>query len=210
MADVTLKILKEADTFDLLKLSEAKTILNIPSGDVSLDDNLKWMITANSALISTMTNRIFGRERLVETWRELGSNRIFLTHWPVKESEIEEVKAGSTVLSPTEYVLEERSGKLSVYNGGWIQPVSVTYTGGYDLPDDAHPTLKYATGLLVGKTKKEQASAALTGVRMIAHKEARVMFHNPATGGGASSGTSDSATDKAVESLLYHFIRHWV
>jgi hypothetical protein len=207
MADVTVKVLTPADDFKLMTLAEAKTALGI--NDAASDEQLTWLIEVNSAVVSEMANRVFARQKVRETWREQGTRRCFLTHWPVKEDDIESVTTAG--LANIDWELEEGSGKLSIFSSH-NEPVVVTYTGGFDLPQEAPYALKHCCSLLVGASKSEQASAALTGVRMISHKESRVMFHNPSSGGssGNSGGSVSSQAKETVANLLGHYTRLWV
>ena len=151
---------------------------------------------------------MFAKEKVKETWRCLGSRRVYLTHWPVKEADIQSVTTNGN--ERIDYELEEGSGKLSIFTDR-DEPIIVTYTGGYVCPDEVPDALKQACALIVSTSKAEQAAAALTGVKMIAHKEARVMFHTP-TSGSSTGGTSgaSSNTRQTVEGLLGHYIRHWI
>jgi hypothetical protein len=209
MADVTVKILTPATETDLISLDELKIALGLPSGAGATDPQLEWLIDVGSSTISTLCNRVFAKEKVQETWRDLDSRRAYLTHWPVKEGDIESVTTNG--LDRLDWELEEGSGKLSIFTDRQ-EPIVVTYTGGYVCPDEVPDALKQACALIVSTSKAEQAAAALTGVKMIAHKEARVMFHTPSSGGSSSGGNSgsSSATTKTVEGLLGHYIRHWV
>jgi hypothetical protein len=208
MADVTVKILEPASETDLISLDELKIALGLPTGTGSTDPQLEWLIDVGSSTISTLCNRVFAREKVRETWRCLGSRRVYLTHWPVKEADIESVTTNGA--DRLDYELEEGSGKLSIFTDRQ-EPIVVTYTGGYVCPDEVPDALKQACALIVSTSKAEQAAAALTGVKMIAHKEARVMFHTPTSGSstGGSGGSSSNAA-KTVEGLLGHYIRHWI
>jgi len=208
MADVTVKILEPADETDLISLDELKIALGLPTGAGATDAQLEWLIDVGSSTISTLCNRVFAKEKVKETWRCLGSRRVYLTHWPVKEADIESVTTNG--LDRLDYELEEGSGKLSIFTDR-DEPIIVTYTGGYVCPDEVPDALKQACALIVSTSKAEQAAAALTGVKMIAHKEARVMFHTP-TSGSSTGGTSgaSSNTRQTVEGLLGHYIRHWI
>jgi hypothetical protein len=216
MADITVKVLQQADSYALISLAEAKVYLGISSADTSGDEQLQMLIDMNSATVSELCNRVFAKEKVRETWRCIGpvccpdgSCRIFLTHYPVKEDDIESIDSplGSPVF---DYEIEEESGKLILF-GGCDGEIVVTYTGGYDLPDGAPDSLKQATGLLVRSGRTEAASESLSGVRMIAHKESRIMFHPPSKSGGTStSSSSGSAAQQQVKGLLMSFQRIWV
>jgi hypothetical protein len=215
MADCVIKVLTPATSFSLMTLEEAKIMLGISPADTSSDAQIQELIDQNSAVISALCNRVFAREEVRETWRCLGDHycaatvRVFLTHFPVLEADIQKVEGpNGTVLDPATYELEEGSGKLQVFNG-YSEPLVVTYTGGYDLPDEAPDALKRAISLMVSSSRTEAAQAAVTGVRMIAHKDSRIMYHNPAQAAKASSGGGSSAT-QAVNSLLKSFTRYWI
>ncbi|MBT1509414.1 hypothetical protein KIP88_02770 [Bradyrhizobium sp. SRL28] len=208
MADVTVKILVPADETDLISLDELKVALGLPTGVGATDPQLEWLIDVGSSTISTLCNRVFAKEKVQETWRCLGSRRVYLTHWPVKEADVESVTTNGK--DRIDYELEEGSGKLSIFTAR-EEPIIVTYTGGYVCPDEVPDALKQACALIVSTSKAEQAAAALTGVKMIAHKEARVMFHTPTSGSSTGGGGGASSnTRQTVEGLLGHYIRHWI
>jgi hypothetical protein len=88
--------------------------------------------------------------------------------------------------------------------------VRVTYSGGYELPDDAPPPLKQATLLLIVQARSAATRESIEGIRMISHKDSRVMFFDPGqqqakatTAGGLGSGV------KQVDDLLMHYVRLW-
>jgi hypothetical protein len=208
MADVTVKILEPATNFDLISLEELKIALGMPASDISSDPQLEFLIDVNSSAISVLCNRVFAKEKVKETWRCLGSRRVYLTHWPVKEADIESVTTNG--VDRLDYELEEGSGKLSIFTER-TEPIVVIYTGGFLLPDEAPDALKQACALMASTSKSEQAAAALTGVRMIAHKESRVMFHSDTgSSGGGSGGGGATNTRETVKALLGHYIRHWI
>jgi hypothetical protein len=211
MADVTQIIIEPAVSHALITLDKFKIATGMPAGPSSTDEQMQWLIDTQSHVIARLCNRIFARETLIERWRDLGGDvrRLYLTHWPVKQSDIARVSTnGADRLNDWE--LDEREGKLSVFTNR-AEPIEVEYTGGYLLPDEAPLPLQQAVALLVNTSKAEQASAALTGVRMISHKESRVMFHTPTSGGStSSSGPSSSQTQSTVSALLGHYIKHWI
>ena len=87
MADVIIKILTPATEFDLMTKEELKIALGIDVADVSQDPALEQAIDHYSALIAELCNRTFAKEKLSETWRELQSRRVFLSHYPVKTAD---------------------------------------------------------------------------------------------------------------------------
>jgi Phage gp6-like head-tail connector protein len=225
VVDVSLDILEEADNIDLISLEDAKIMLGIT--DASTDAQLQLLITQNSAVIAEECNRVFAREKVIEYWDWYGPDwltfppgitRLYLTHYPVSKIDIESVEAAGNILPVTDYYLEERSGKLIIYAS--YSHVAVTYTGGYVLPDEAPKALQSAIGLLVQKAKSTVGSGGggsdpqASGIRMIAHKGARVMYYaakDMILPGGGSTGTSTPASiDSALKSLLYNYTRHWV
>jgi hypothetical protein len=165
------------------------------------------LIDQYSDIVSVMCNRVFARERVRETWRDLESRRLFLSHWPVKDGDIELVESPvGSVLDPGAYELEERSGKVSIFNG-ITEPISITYTGGFELPDDAPDALKQAAILLVRTARTQAAREATSGIRSISHKDARVMFFDPNQASRGQVTTTTSGGTDAVKALLYHYTR---
>jgi hypothetical protein len=221
MADVTVKVITKATNYALLTLDEAKVMLQIASGDVSKDAYLQMLIDQNSDTIATMCNRTFAYEEVLETWRCVGpvccpdgSCRIYLTHYPVKEDEILSVESPvGALLDVSTYEIEEASGKLTIFSStGCESEIVVHYWGGYNLPDDAPDALKQAASIAVRTSQTEAEQATVAGVRMIAHKDSRIMYHSPSqmqskSSGGGSAGT---AQQTAVKNLLFHYTRMWV
>ena len=215
MADVTVKVLEPATSFDFMTLEEAKLWLKIPATDTSHDELLQMMISVSSATIAEICNRTFAREKVRETWREVGDGRVFLTHWPVKEEDVESVYPGGTLYPIGGYELEETSGKLSNVSGYinasavWPQAIVVTYTGGFNLPEEAPLPLKHATWMLLLEARMRSLTAQFGGIRQLSHKEARVAFFNPNEVLVKSLGAG-SATMQAINSLLSQYMRIWV
>jgi hypothetical protein len=210
MVDVTIKVITPATQFAFLTLAEAKAALGIVTSDATSDAQLQWLIDTNSAVIATLCNRTFAKEKVRETWRCLLPNRMFLTHWPVKEADIETLTVGGTPLVVGDWEVEEESGKL-LLPAGSPGPIVITYTGGYDLPTQAPMALKQATSMLVAVTRADAAAVETSGIRMIAHKEKRIMFHPPSSSSssGTGGGTAPGART-AVKNILDHFMRHWI
>jgi hypothetical protein len=76
MADRTIKVLEPAQTFALLTLDEAKVMLGIAATDTSSDPQLTQMIDWYSAYVSQVANRVFAKEKVRETWRDLQDRRM--------------------------------------------------------------------------------------------------------------------------------------
>jgi hypothetical protein len=213
MADVTLHILTPATAFDLVTLEEAKIGLglSLTSVDPTLDQQLEFLISTQSAVVAAMCNTVFARERLTESWREIETGdrgrRVFLTHWPVVDADVETVTSSGAALASSDWELEERSGKLSYY-AGYDEPAIVTYTGGYVLPDEAPMALKQATITLVRDQRRQIQLGNLEGIRSISHKSARVQFYDPTK--LMAMGVGGTASEKAAQSLLRPYIRYWV
>lgn len=213
MADIWVKVITPAESYDLLTLDELKLILNIPASDTSEDEQLKQWIEHYSDIVATMCNRVFAKETVEETWRgdtmPFDSPRLFLTHYPVADDDIEAVESprGSSI-DPAAYEIENRSGKMRI-EGAWSEPVTVTYTGGYDLPDEAPPALKQATGLLIQGARAQRTAAAVSGIKSITHRESRVQFMDPNAALNKTGGALGEAAE-TVNALLYKYMRFYV
>jgi len=174
--------------------------------DTSDDAQLNLFIDIASAVVAaTCNNRVFARERVWECWRDLGNRRVFLSHWPVKQSDIESVESpAGTVLASTDYRLEEYSGKVSNFNG-WAEPVVITYTGGFNLPTEAPNALKNAAALVLMQEKTRAMTASVAGIRLLSHKDSRVMFHDPSRVFQAAMGAAKQDVNAALKVLLAPF-----
>ena len=49
----------------------------------------------------------------------------------------------------------------------WPQSVDVTYTGGFDLPDEAPLPLKQATAILIREERMRNQQAQVAGIRQV-------------------------------------------
>ena len=213
MADVTLNILEPATEFDLITIEEAKIGLGLSliTVDPVLDQQLAFLISVQSSVVSGMCNRVFARETLTESWREIETDnrghRLFLSHWPTKSADIDSVTSNGTTLTSDAWELEEGSGKLSFYPG-FDEPAVITYTGGFDLPDEAPMALKQAAISLIRDQRRQILLGNLEGIRSLSHKSARVQFYDPTR--LAASGAGGSAAEKAAHALLRPYMRFWV
>ena len=211
MADIWVKVLTPADTYDLVTLEELKTMLGLSLTDTAEDAQLQMWIDQYSDYIAQMCDRTFAYEKVAETWRgdtmPFDSPRLFLTHYPVLDADVELVESpNGSVLDPSLYDIENDSGKMRI-DGAWNEPVTVTYSGGYVLPEDAPPALKAACGLLIQQARLQARGNLMNGVRSISHRESRVQFFDLAQmmTKGPMSVTGDS-----VNSLLSTYMRIYV
>ena len=217
MADITVKVIEAADSYDLMSLDELKLMIGIPATDTSEDEILKQWITHYSDVIATMCNRVFAKEKVAETWRgdlppyDTQNGRVYLTHYPVADDDIESVTApdGSSI-DPTAWEIENRSGKLQFFNTDWSEPIRITYTGGYDLPDECPPALKQALTLLISSARVSMKREITSGIRSISHRELRVQFFDAAASAAKAGGNPLAAAGDTVNALLYHYMRFYV
>ncbi|MFH0298361.1 hypothetical protein AAFX91_14180 [Bradyrhizobium sp. 31Argb] len=212
MADITVKVIEPAETYQLLTLDELKTILGISTSDTSEDAQLEMWIEQYSDVVATMCNRVFAKEKVKETWRgdlpPLDNPRIFLTHYPVSDADIESVSCNGSPIDPANYEIENRSGKLTVF-GTFAEPVVVTYSGGYQLPDEAPPALKIATGILITGARTEMSRAVISGIKSISHRESRVQFFDENQSSQSGAGAIGAAGE-TINVLLYKYMRFYV
>jgi hypothetical protein len=211
MADPIQNVLTPATSFDLVTLPEAKILVGLSANDTSEDQLMQLLIQIASDQVSRMCNRTFAKERVREEWRNLSTGTwIFPYHFPIKLADLESVESPvGTVLDPSTYELEEYSGKICYYNG-FTEPVGITYTGGYSLPSEAPPALKNAAALLIWQQKLRTTTGAAAGVRMISHKSARIVYHDPNKVLAAALGAATTPMGSTLMQLLSHYIRYEV
>jgi hypothetical protein len=140
----------------------------------------------------------------------MGSRRVFLSHYPALEADIATVESPrGSILDPGAYEFEEKSGKLELFETR-SEPVVVTYTGGYDLPEDAPPALKQVIELLIREELAYVSRLGISGVRSISHKDARVMFYDPFSGAHGQKGGMALAVSGGMTDLLSAYMRYEV
>jgi len=215
MADRVISILTPATSFGLLTLEEAKLALGMSITDASEDQQLSFWNEMNSQTVMRMCNRIFAREEVREEWRELnGGWRIFPSHWPIKQADLISVESPmGTALDPSNYELEEQSGKIEFFGGmngsgssAWVEPVVVHYWGGYVLPDNAPFPLKRATSMLNVQSKMLGTLGTVGGLRSLSHKESRIQYHDPSRILAMAMGGPAGGIDRAIWSILSHYV----
>jgi hypothetical protein len=207
----SIDVIAPATSQSLVDVPEAKLALNLSrSTDPVVEDQIEMFIDWSSSEIAAIAGRVFGEETVTETFHVISEqfpDCIYLNRWPV--ANIASITDDLNALQAGGYQLEKRTGKITRIDGiGFGGPVTVTYTGGYKLPKDAPSALKQATLLMT----REAYNAAIRGdstIRMIGHKEARVIYFDPnaranVSGGG---GTAGSPAKRAAADLVRHFMR---
>jgi hypothetical protein len=118
---------------DLVSLADLKFALGITG---SADDvALQAAITFQSRIIAEYCDRRFGRAECLETFTfdrsdiMLMRQALTLRLYPV--AEVIEVSTAAS------YELDSETGRLWMPDGAWQGTVAVTYSGGYDLPEEA-------------------------------------------------------------------------
>lgn len=207
-------IIEAAKDISLLTNYEARLALNlVSSADETTDDLLEMLIEWSSDEIATTCNRTFAKETLKAVYREIntGAKRLQLSHYPVVEIESVVDGHGNTLSEDVDYEVDWDAGKLTrLASTSWgTGPVTIIYTGGYDLPAETPKALRNATLLL----SREAYFAAQRGdatIRMVSHKDARVMYFDPslmvralASGG---SGKGGSPAIRRIQDLLTAYI----
>lgn len=202
----SLTVITPAKSVSLVSLYEAKLALNITSSSELIDDQLEMLIEWSSAEIAAMCNRTFARETVTETFHYADSyhNRLFLSRWPV--TEITAVDEDGTALISSDYTLDSSSGLIRRSDDVWGTPLSVTYTGGYDLPNESPMALRQAA-LLMTREGYFAMSRGDASIRMISHKESRVIYFDPNAKSASVGSSSGSPARRAIGELLKHFMR---
>jgi hypothetical protein len=216
MADITVKVLEPADSYDLATLDEIKLMLGIAPSNTAEDELLAMWITQYSDVIATRCHRVFAKEKVIETWRgdtkpfDTDNGRVFLTHYPVADADIESITAPDGTTIDAGYELDNACGKLQFFDATWSEPIRVTYTGGYDLPDDAPPALKQALALIVNSARIWQSRSLTSGVRSISHRESRVQFFDVNQAVAKMGGAGPIAMASEMDTLLSAYMRYYV
>ena len=207
-------------TQDLISLEDLKTQLRIDVTDTSKDDELNLIIDGVSATIAMMANRSFGYDEVQETFFNcVDEDRLYFSQWPVKLADIQSLtQNGVDILATygTDWTIEENKGFLFSPNVPWNGTIDAHYTGGYKLPDEAPKDLVRAASAAMREDYYIFVrGAVLSGVRMIAHKQARIQYYPPGQVGATLTGAQlgpagSSATWNAVWNTVYKYVRWWI
>jgi hypothetical protein len=202
-----------APTVDLMTLDEFKIALNITG--TAQDPLLQSILDRVSDEVARLcNNRIFGKEGVVETFTEIpiDCHRLFLARYPVHAIDINSFdnNGAALTLANGDFMLDSEWGKITLNSGTFIDQTQINYTGGWNIPVETPPALKQAV-VMIGR---ETYYATLRGdatVRMIGHKESRIIYFDPnilarSMAGGATVGGTPAM--RAAHDLLVHFTRY--
>ena len=187
--------------------TKLKIAMGILPTNTTLDAKLQLWITEVSDVISTLCNRVFAYEGVTERWacvtydQTNTMKRLFVSHYPIDPATQVTVEiSGVSLVADTDYIIEEKSGKIELLTSQ-SEPVTVSYFGGYELPDGCPPALKMACELMVRQQQALYNRLSISGVRSVTHKDSRVMYFDPlALPGGFKLGD-------AANNLLMHYVR---
>jgi hypothetical protein len=181
---------------DLVSLDDLKLALGIEG--ITEDATLAAAITFQSRIIAEYCNRRFGLAQAVETFTfdryedMLRRQALTLSLYPVVE--VTEV-LGSGVAG-TDYSFDPASGRLWMSHGFcWVGTVTVSYSGGYDLPEEAPARLQRAVidAVNAGRTSSYRDPT----IREVQHGDARVSYFTPSI--SSTTGSSDYLSAAAAE-----------
>jgi hypothetical protein len=164
---------------DLVSLDDLKFALGITG--TSEDDALQAAITFQSRIISEYCDRRFGLAEALETFtfdsndRMLTRQALTLRLYPVVE--VHEIStAGAT---GTDYDFDPETGRLWSEVGSWQDAVSVIYSGGYDLPEEAPARLQKAVIEAIFETRS--MGGRDPSIRSVAHGDTNISYFTSAT-----------------------------
>jgi len=203
-------------TADLITLDEFKTALRIPLTDVSKDDELNMIIDGVSSQMAKFANRVFGFDEVQETmYNAVDEDRIFLSQWPVKFSDIKALTLDGVDQLPshgTVWFLEEKTGTIFWISAPMNGTLFADYSGGYKIPAETPDDLKRAAQVAMREDYYMYVRGSLlSGVRAIMHKHARVMYYPPGQlAATQTSGSSLGPVWQSVQNVLNKYIRYWV
>jgi hypothetical protein len=220
-----LEILEEATDSagpDLISLDDLKFALGIT--DNSEDAALQSAITMQSRIIAEYCDRRFGRAEVIETFTfdpgeiVLRRQALALSLYPI--SEIFEVStAGAT---DADYEFDPQSGRLWPGGTWWLGApieapwrvsfqgkISVTYSGGYDLPEDAPARLQRAVIECVQSVRSTSAAGYRDPtIREVQHGDTRISYVSPSFASGAIS--AGQHLSPSVADLIKPFRRLYI
>jgi hypothetical protein len=189
----TVAIGQTATTYDLTTVDDANAYLGLTSSTDN-DALVAAQITAASQILATQCNRVFAMQDLVETfrvsWRDCDSRTLQLKRIPIVA--VVSIEQNDQTIDASNYDVDLDAGIIWRHGqfGFWRAhgKIVVTYTAGFDLPDDVPPPLEQACLELM----KEQRFAQLRGdptIRSISHDNISVFYQQ--TPAGVTAGLAE-------------------
>lgn len=164
--------------YDLTTVEAVNAELNLTS-DTANDAEVAGQIAAASRIIATECDRTFALQDISERFHVRYHERLHalpLSCYPV--TLLTSVTVNDVLLDSINYELDARSGLLWRLNHGhWHGDITVLYQGGYDLPDDAEPSLSRACIELIRSQRNVIGSDA--NIRDIWVGENRISYFGP-------------------------------
>jgi len=133
--------------------NRVKLELGIDESDTSKDTMICELINAYSDSIETLTGRSFKLQNYSEKYPGTGNQLLFPKNYPI--TDISSIMVGDYVLESTEYEVKGRLLDRVFKNNGWPKSnyttgmsrypvftdnnISIDYSAGYVLPNDANP-----------------------------------------------------------------------
>src|SRR5215510_2247547 len=214
----TLEILSEDPASagpDLISLADLKLALGIT--DTSEDAQLQAAITFQSEIIAEYCDRRFGLAQALETFTlDPGESvrrreALVLSLYPVVS--VTDVSISGT--STTDYNFDPASGRLwlpanQYIYGAWQfygfgpNPIAVTYSGGYDLPEKAPARLQRA--IIETINQGRQSGNRDPSIREVQHGDTRIAYVSPSF----STGASGQHLTASVTDLIQPYRRFYV
>jgi len=163
---------------DLISLDDLKLALGIT--DDTEDAVLQAAITFQSRIIAEYCDRRFGLAEAIETFTlDRGEvlatrNALTLSLYPV----VEILEVSSVGVTGSDYELDPVTGRL--WFDAWCSgAVSVSYSGGYDLPEEAPARLQRA--VIVAVNEGRTSGTRDPSIREVQHGDTRISYFTSAT-----------------------------
>jgi hypothetical protein len=174
---------------DLISLADLKFALGIE--DTSEDEALQAAITFQSRLIAEYCDRRFGRAEALETFT-FDRNEVLLTRQALVLTLYPVVEVIDVAGMTDAYELDRKNGRLWT-TGNFADVVSVTYSGGYDLPEEAPARLQSAVIEAINETRV--AGGRDPSISSVQHGDTRISYFSSATATASSGFLSATVED---------------
>jgi hypothetical protein len=192
-------------TAELISLASLKLELGITG--TTDDALLTSRIDRESQLIAEECDRRFAFASAVETFifgpdeQSPAGGGLSLRLYPIYA--IESVTIGGAALADDDFFCEDDNGLLfRAALGIWSGTVVVTYSGGYQLPDDAPARL--AQACIEAIRVKRSAATRDPGISSLSHGDMRVSYFQEST---AASSDSSGGLPQSVLNLIKPYRR---